>query len=104
MTVYGIQEGDEVIIQVIWNRIPIGEISHDCISPTELVTNVYTEDESTVVLMNEAISASYQAMQFHMQKPRLKELLEERIAQLKAEEDDSEAGEAPSPTVHDIPF
>lgn len=101
----GIQDGDEVVVQVYWNRVPIGEITLNSISFSELAVNVYTEDESTVVLLSEAIRASAEAMAFHMAKPHLQKLIRERIDQLKADDDDREAGETDSPTeVQDIPF
>lgn len=100
----GILEGDEVVVMFMWNRQPIGEVTHNAISNTELVTNVYTEDEKSLMLMYEAVGATYEAIKFHMAKPQLRKLVEERIAQLKAEQDDSEAGECPYPTVHDVPF
>jgi len=100
----GLFDGDDFAIVVSVNRVNVGEITGAAVSNIELTALIYTEDEKMLMLLWEVVSAGFHALEFHMQKPLMRKLLEERIAQLKAEEDDSEAGEPPYPTVHDLPF
>lgn len=104
MTPSGLSDGDDYAVIVLMNKVNVGEVTGDAVSNTELTARIYTEDQKTLMLLFEIMAAAFHAIEFHMQKPHMRKLLEDRIAQIRAEEDDSEAGEPPSPTVHDIPF
>lgn len=99
----GLRDGDEFAVVVYLNKFNIGEITGEAVSNNELTALIFAEDQKMFLLLYEVMSACFEAAKFHMQKPHLKKMLEDRIAQLKADQDDSEAGESPYPTVHDIP-
>lgn len=96
----GLMDGDEAVVMVLVNGVNLGEITHRAVSNNELEARIYSEDERTLFLLFEVVQCTYQAIKFHMERPALRKLLEERIQQLKDEADDSEAGEPPYPTVH----
>lgn len=104
MTVLGIRSGDEVTVIVYWNKEAVGEITSEAVSDQELATQVYTDDERTLILVHEALQMASSAVDFHLQKPSLRRLIRERIDELKAIDDRREGEEPPSPTIDDLPF
>lgn len=101
----GIRGKDEVVVVVYRNSVSLGEIVLRALSNQELSVSVFIDNETDLVVMHEAIVASGNAVNFHLQRPRLRELLNERIAELKAEDEAGEVGEPPFPIDdHNIPF
>lgn len=106
MTGIGLRDGDQLVIGVLCNRVPIGEVVINVISTTEVEAGVYTDDASTLIVMSEALKSALNCIGYHIQKPTLRKLLNERIAELRAEIADEEDETPPSPAddLEDIPF
>jgi hypothetical protein len=100
----GLQPKDEAYVSVRINRHLALDILISTISRTEVSAEVWGDDYVDLVSVYEALKAATGAVAHELEKPRLKRLLEDRIAQLKRES--GEAGEdyPPAPPTDDIPF
>lgn len=104
MNKYGLREGGEFAVVVYYGRGCICEVTGEVISETEVVTSVYTEGSESLLLANEVLRAVASAVDFHMHKPSLKRMLEARIAELKALDEEGAEDNPPPPSINDIPF
>jgi hypothetical protein len=104
MSRIGISMGDEITVIVYRNKEGVGEVVSQCVTDEELIINVTTLDDQTALYMYEALTAAARALDYHMHRPILRALLQERIAELRSYEDE-EGSEPPSPIdIGDIPF
>jgi len=100
----GIWDGDEVTVIVYQNKERIGEITILAISHAEITAQVYTDNENTLISLYEGVSAALSAIKYHTERPKLREMIEERIAELKAGYEDGEEDDPPAPSTVDLPF
>jgi hypothetical protein len=100
----GLEDGDDYAVIVYRNGVSICAVTGDVVSNVETAASLYTDGDSALVTAAEILQVAVNAAKFYMQKPRLQQLLRERIEQLKRE--DEEAGEnyPPAPTISDMPF
>jgi hypothetical protein len=103
MTHFGIQDGDEYTVVVYQNKGALGEIVIHAVSFEEVACQVYTDDREALLTLNEVIKVAYSTLGYHLEKPRLKELIETRIAQLRKEIEEGQEDDPPAP-LSDIPF
>lgn len=98
--------GDEVTILVYQNRKSVGEVTSQMIDDEGQAVSVYLESDDGLMKLLEALKSAAAAVEYHAQKPRMRELIRARIAEMEDEEIEEEKSEPPSPTdeLGDIPF
>jgi hypothetical protein len=101
----GIRAGDEVTIVIYVNKASVGEVIINAISEDEVAAGVYTDDGDTLLTMHEALKAAAGCVDYHLAKPSLKKMMDQRIAELR-DMIAGEEGEPPSPAngIEGIPF
>lgn len=92
----GLREGDDYAVLIYRNGTSIAEVTGTIISPVETAASLYTDGDETLLIVNEILKIAVGATSFFEQKPRLQEMLKQRIAELKAESE-GEEGEPPYP-------
>jgi len=100
----GLQKGDEVYVSVRINGKDNADIVINAVSSNEVAAELWCDAEADMVALHEAVKAACGAIDYQLQKPRLREMLAERIAQLKREAEEAEWDNPPAPTSDDILF
>lgn len=104
MAMLGLQDGDEYAILIHWNGSPIAEVTGTVVSQTETAVSLYLDGDEALIVVSEILHIGAGAARFQLEKPRLKEMLKARIAELKAAHERAES-EPPHPDdVNEIPF
>jgi hypothetical protein len=100
----GIQINDEITVVVYQNKKSAGEVVINVLAHDQVEARVYTDNEHSLLVMDEAIKAAMGSVSHHFTKPELKALLAQRIAEINAMIAEEEEGKPPSPIADDIPF
>jgi hypothetical protein len=100
----GLRDGDKFTVLVVLNEEHTLEVTGEVVSPTEVITNVYTDDSKTLLLGHEVLSGATSAVGYHLNRPSLKALIAERIAELKEISEGADEDDPPAPSTSDIPF
>lgn len=104
MDKHGMRKGQSYEVVVLQGERVLGAVEHEIISDDQCATNIFVKDDGDLVALYEAVNAAAAAIDFHMHKPTLRALVEERIAELRDKREGAE-GEPPYPNdVTDIPF
>jgi len=104
MKFMGLQKGDEAYVSVKINRRNIADIVVNAISSNEISEEIWCDTDADMVAVYEALKAACSGVDYQLQRPHLREMLAERIAQLKSEDEEAE-GKPPCPDdLCDIPF
>jgi len=104
MSTVGLQKGKRYEVIVYEKDAVLCAVEHVVISTNEVQTSVFVEDAQGLVTVREAISAALAALDFHMAKPAIRRMVEERIEELKAVSDEAGRDDPPAPLTDDIPF
>jgi hypothetical protein len=100
----GLRKGDEVYVSIRVNKHLEADFLITVLSSNETSCEMYADPETDIIRLREALQVSLGTVNYRMEQPRLKRLLQERIAQLKAEAEEVEEKDPPTPTSNDIPF
>ena len=104
MTTVGMQKGKKYEVFVGVGDEVLGSVEHVVLTGNSVQTSVFIETPESLVAVYEALSAAASAVNFHMHKDGLQELVKRRIAELD-EAREGEESEPPFPDdVADIPF
>lgn len=104
MTKLGMQKGDRYEIAVFKGQEVLCSVEHVVLSDNEVATSVFVQTAESLVAVYEAVTAAATAIDFHIHKPSLREMVEKRISELN-EGREGEESEPPFPDdVIDIPF
>lgn len=104
MTETGIRPGDELEVVVSRNGEIVGAVVITGVAKDAVSAEIYCDDGSDLLLMHEAIKSAQGVVDYHVHSPRLKQILEDRISEIKQWIAEGEGSEPPSPTTNDIPF
>lgn len=104
MNIKGLARGDEAYVSVRINKRFEFDVIISAVSNTEVSVEVHGDTEANVLAGHEALQAATNAVAFILEKPRLKAILKERIAELREEIEDEAEGDPPTPSADDIPF
>jgi len=104
MTGPGLVKGDEAYVSVRINRHMSVDLLVTAISDQEVGVEVWGGEDADLFAVYEALKAAAGAVRHQLEKPRLKQLLEERIAQLKKQSEEAGWEDPPTPLTDDIPF
>lgn len=100
----GLKREDEVYVSVRLNKTLACDVVSHVISHNEVSTDLFLNEDVDIIATYEGLKAALAAIEWRLQQPTLKRLLNERIAQLKREDEEAE-GEPPYPdSLNDIPF
>jgi hypothetical protein len=100
----GLIKGDEAYVSVRINKKIHVDIIVTAHSQAEILAEVHGSSEADLIAVSEALKACCGSIDYLLQKPTLKKLLEARIAELR-EEIAKEGSEPPYPADDsDIPF
>jgi hypothetical protein len=100
----GLRVGQEYAVLITVDKEAVGEITGKVVSENELITSVYTDDGETLLVLAECLRSSMSAVDYHLHKPRLRELIKARVAELMAMDDEADEEDPPAPLISDIPF
>jgi signal transduction histidine kinase len=100
----GIWDGDEITVLLYQNQQDIGQIVIHAISHAEITAQVFTDDENTLISVYEALKAALSSVEYHMARPRLRELIEDRMREVRESIEDEGEGNPPPPSTDDVPF
>lgn len=100
----GIRPTDEIEVVIRRNDELVGAIVITGVAVDAVSAEIYCDDGSDLLLMLEALKAATNTVDYHVHSPRLKTILEDRIAEIKRWIAEGEEGEPPSPIANDIPF
>jgi len=105
MNRFGLHKGDEAYVSVRINKVLHLDIIIAATTDTTVEAEVHGAADADLISSGEALKAASGAVDFLLERPRLKKLLAERIAELR-EEIAEEGANAPSPAdgLEDIPF
>ena len=100
----GLARGDEYYVSVRINKQLIADFVGLTISITETSCELYLDPDANEIAVFEALKAATSTMDWHVQRPRLKQLLQERIALLKKESEEEGEDNPPPPSTDLLPF
>lgn len=100
----GLRKGNRYEVVVFKGSEVVGSVEHVVVSDNEVATSVFVEEAASLVTLHETLSAAAIAVDFHISKPAIRALVEERIADLKAEVERAEGNDPPTLSNSDIPF
>ena len=104
MTRLGMRKGERYEVYVVKSDEVLGSVEHVVLTADSVQTSVFVEAPKSLVAIHEALAAAASAVDFHMHKDNLRELVQRRIAELK-EGREGEESKPPFPDdVTDIPF
>jgi len=104
MSNLGLRAGHKYAVVVYVDQEAVGEITGNVVSESELITSVYTDDGESLILVFECIRSALSAVDYHINKPRLRELIKARIEELRGMDDEADEEDPPAPLISDIPF
>jgi len=81
----GLKKGDEAYVSVRINKALHLDVIVNCFSATEVSAEIHGSSEADLIAVSEVLKSACGAVDYLLQKPVLHKLLQERIAQLKAE-------------------
>jgi len=100
----GLHKGDEAYVSVRINRKMCVDFLIDTINSHEVACELWGDVDVDFIAVDEALKAALGGVAHQLEKPRLKKLLQDRIAQLKRESEEAEREDPPAPSTDDIPF
>jgi len=100
----GLHKGDEVYVNIQINGKMAADFLIKVPNEHEVACDLWGDEEADFITLLEALKAAIGVVEYQLEKPRLKELLRERIAQLKRESEEAEWDNPPAPSTDDIPF
>lgn len=104
MTTIGLREGNEAIVLVACDTNPLCEVIVKCFERNGVEVSVFSDVTSELLLAQEILRAALSAIDIKIDRSNLKELLRQRIEELRRWEAEGE-DTADSPTdANDIPF
>jgi hypothetical protein len=104
MANYGLQEGDDYAVLVYRNGKDLLQLTGSVIGHNETAASLYTDGDEALLTGMEILWVAISACKWQDQRPRLKEMLEERIKELREESEAGESFPSPSDDLDDIPF
>lgn len=104
MSKRGLRKGKTYYVVVMEGDELLGSIEHTVLTNHEVVTSVYCDEGSGLLILHEALGAATSAVDFHLHKPELSKLVAERIEELKAAREEVERKPPYPDDVSDIPF
>jgi hypothetical protein len=94
---YGIRAGQEIAVLVYRDQEFLGACIITPTTADQVGIHLHYYDDTELVVFIEAFSAAMGAAKFELDKPRLRKLVEERIAELNAQSEDGEGSNPPPP-------
>jgi hypothetical protein len=104
MQPYGLRKGDRYVVEVRLNRVLIATFTGHTISDDETSCSIFVNSPQETVATNEILKAADSALDYYMERPRLRRMLNARIAELKAMEEEAALNEEGDLDDRDIPF
>lgn len=104
MSHIGLGAGDEVVVTVRLNKEILLDVVLHVISANMVESKMYVDQEDKLVVAKEALAATLSTVDYRLELPHLRGMVQKRINELRALADEEE-GEPPYPIDEgDIPF
>ena len=101
----GLHRGDEAYVSVRINKVLHLDIIITATTDTTVEAEVHGAADADLISSGEALKAATGAVDFLLERPRLKKLLAERIRELRDEiAEESAKADSPTDGLGDIPF
>jgi len=101
----GLHKGDEAYVSIRINKALQLDIIVTATTDTTVEAEVHGASDADLISCGEALKAAAGAVDFLLERPRLKRLLAERIRELRDEiAEESARADSPTDGLEDIPF
>lgn len=101
---YGIREGEEIGVLFYRDQEFVGACIIKPTAADQVGIQLHFYEDSDLVFLLEAAKAAMGSISFEMDKPRLRQMIAERILELNAFSEGEERSNPPPPPTTDLPF
>jgi len=101
---YGIRPGQEVAVLFYRDQVFLGAAIITPTTADQVGIHLHYYEDAELVVLSEIASAALGAIKFELDKPTLRRMISERIAELTLLNEGEEVGNPPPPPTIDLPF
>lgn len=104
MSGVGLRKGSHGMVTVSVDGQDLADVTIFAFDNASARADLYIDTDDDLIVVSEVLAAAIAAVQFKMEKPRLKKLIAKRIEELRQMDLEGEEGVPPYPNVDNIPF